>query len=58
VKAMDRIYDPAERKAEKQRSREEDERALAAGEKRPEDLRRENALLRFSRAEVRLKLGR
>lgn len=40
---MAETYDPAERAREKQASREEDERALAAGEKTREQLHRENA---------------
>lgn len=39
-------YDPRERAAEKQRSREADARALATGTKTREDLRRENSHFR------------
>lgn len=38
-------YDPADRAAEKQRSRDEDARALASGAKSRDQLRRENAFL-------------
>lgn len=37
------LYDPAERAAEKQASRDEDARRLAAGEVTPQELARENS---------------
>lgn len=37
-------FDPKDRVREKQASREEDERALASGEKTREDLKRENGI--------------
>ena len=40
-------FDPAERAAEKAASRAEDARAIAAGEKTPEQVRRENASFAF-----------
>jgi hypothetical protein len=47
--------DPKERAREKQRSREEDARALASGEKSPEDLQRENGHFSFPNARVSLR---
>ncbi len=41
-----RFFDPKERAAEKQRSRDEDARALASGEASVADLRRKNAAFR------------
>lgn len=41
-----RVFDPKERAAEKQRSRDEDARALASGEASVADLRRKNAAFR------------
>ena len=41
---LERDFDPAERAAEKARSRAEDERALATGAKTREQLRRENSM--------------
>jgi hypothetical protein len=41
------VYDPAERAAEKQRSREADERALASGELTREQLTAKNAYFSF-----------
>jgi len=52
----DEFYDPAERAREKQRSRDEDRRALASGEKSPEELQRENGLFSFEPDEVRISL--
>lgn len=46
-------YSPAERAREKAESRAEDARALAAGEKSPEQLRRENASFAFPGAKIR-----
>ncbi len=43
-------FDPKERAREKQRSREEDARALASGEKSPEELQRENGHFSFPNA--------
>ena len=40
-------FDPAERAAEKAASRAEDARAIAAGEKTPEQVRRENTSFAF-----------
>lgn len=39
----DDVFDPRERAAQKQASRDADEVALASGAKSPADLRRENA---------------
>lgn len=47
-------YSPEERAREKQRSRDEDARALAAGEKSREDLRRENGAIGLVKCRVRL----
>jgi len=47
------LYSPAERAREKAESRAEDARALAAGEKSPEQLRRENASFAFAGAKIR-----
>lgn len=48
-------FDPKERAREKQRSREEDARALASGEKSPEQLQRENGHFSFPNARVTLR---
>lgn len=48
-----KLYSPAERAREKAESRAEDERALAAGEKTPEQLHRENASFAFPGARIR-----
>ncbi len=48
-------FDPKERAREKQRSREEDARALASGEKSPEELQRENGHFSFPNARVSLR---
>jgi len=45
-------FDPKERAREKQRSREEDARALASGEKSREQLRRENGHFAFRNVRV------
>ena len=45
-------FDPKERACEKQRSREEDARALASGEKTREQLRRENGFFVFPRVRI------
>jgi hypothetical protein len=45
-------FDPLERAREKQASREEDARALAAGEKTREQLKRENGHFVFPRVEI------
>ncbi|MFO0589008.1 MAG: hypothetical protein U0441_15770 [Polyangiaceae bacterium] len=50
----DKAFDPIERAAEKQRSREEDEAALASGQKTREDLRRENGLFAFANVRIDL----
>ena len=47
--------DPKERAREKQRSRDEDARALAAGEKSREQLQRENGHFTFPNARVSLR---
>jgi hypothetical protein len=47
--------DPKERAREKKRSRDEDARALAAGEKSRDELRRENGLFAFPRVRVSLR---
>lgn len=47
-------FDPKQRAAEKQASRDEDARALASGEKTVADLRRENSAFAFPRDRVRL----
>ena len=47
-------FDPAARAEEKQRSREEDERALSRGETRQDELRRESGLFVFSRVRIDL----
>jgi hypothetical protein len=47
--------DPKERTREKQRSREEDARALASGEKSPADLQRENGHFSFPNARASLR---
>jgi hypothetical protein len=48
-------FDPKERAREKQRSREDDARALASGEKSPEELQRENGHFSFPNARVSLR---
>lgn len=48
-------FDPKERTREKQRSREEDARALASGEKSPEELHRENGHFSFPNARISLR---
>src|ERR1700691_2409647 len=48
-------FDPEERAREKQRSREEDARALASGEKSPEQLQRENGHFTFANARISLR---
>ena len=48
----DQFYDPAERAAEKARSREQDELDLASGAKTHEQLRRENGQFAFRNAVV------
>ena len=48
-------FDPKERAREKQRSREEDARALASGEKSREQLQRENGHFSFPNARVSLR---
>jgi hypothetical protein len=45
-------FDPKERAREKQRSREEDARALASGEKSPDQLRRENGYFAFPNVRI------
>jgi hypothetical protein len=47
--------DPVERAREKQRSRDEDARALASGEKSPDELRRENGHFAFPHVRVSLR---
>jgi hypothetical protein len=47
--------DPEERAREKQRSRHEDARALASGEKSRDDLRRENGHFAFPNVRVSLR---
>jgi len=49
-------FDPAQRAAEKQRSRDQDERDLASGKKTREQLRHENTFLDPSRFRIRLDL--
>jgi hypothetical protein len=46
--------DPQERAREKQRSRDEDARALSSGAKSKEQLRRENGHFAFNKARVSL----
>ncbi len=48
-------FDPEERAREKQRSREDDARALASGEKSREELRRENGHFAFPNVRVSLR---
>ncbi len=48
-----KVFDPAERAREKAASRAEDARAIAAGEKSPEQVRRENASFAFSNVRLR-----
>jgi hypothetical protein len=50
------ILDSAQRAAEKARAREEDQRALASGEKSAEQLRLENGAFAFPPSRVRLDL--
>ena len=47
--------DPAERAREKQRSRADDARALASGEKSREELRRENGHFAFRNVRISLR---
>ena len=47
-------FDPKERAREKQRSRDEDARALASGEKSREELRRENGHVVFPNVRISL----
>jgi hypothetical protein len=47
--------DPKEREREKKLSRDEDARALAAGEKSRDELRRENGHFAFPRVRVSLR---
>ncbi len=47
--------DPAERAREKQRSREDDARALASGEKSCEELQHENGNFAFANVRVTLR---
>ena len=47
------VFNAAERAREKASSRAEDERAMAAGEKSPEQVRRENASFAFASARIR-----
>jgi hypothetical protein len=53
-----RTFDPKERAAEKQASRDADERALASGEKSPEQLDRENARIVLRRSRMVLSKSR
>ncbi len=48
-------FDPKERAREKQRSREEDARALTSGQKTPEELQRENGHFSFPNARISLR---
>ena len=48
-----KFYNPAERAAEKAASRAEDARAIAAGEKTVEQVRRENASFAFPGVQLR-----
>jgi hypothetical protein len=48
-------FDPKERAREKQRSCEEDARALASGEKSPEQPQRENGHFSFPNARISLR---
>lgn len=48
-----KFFDPAERARDKAASRAEDARAIAAGEKSPEQVRRENASFAFSNVRLR-----
>jgi hypothetical protein len=48
-------FDPKERAREKQRSREEDARALASGEKSREELQRENGHFVFANVRISLR---
>jgi hypothetical protein len=48
-------FDPKERAREKQRSRDEDARALASGEKSREQLRRENGHFVFPNVRISLR---
>lgn len=47
------FFDPHERAREKAASRDEDARAIAAGEKSVEQVRRETASFAFARAKLR-----
>jgi hypothetical protein len=53
--AEDERLDPEERRREKQRSRDEDARALASGEKSREQLQRENGHFSFPNARISLR---
>lgn len=48
-----KVFSPAERAREKASSRAEDQRAMAEGEKSPEQVRRENASFAFADARIR-----
>jgi hypothetical protein len=48
-------FDPKERAREKERSRDDDVRALAAGEKTAEQLHRENGHFTFPNAHISLR---
>jgi len=48
------LCDPAERAREKAASRDEDARAIAAGEKSPSQVRRENASFAFSNVRLQI----
>lgn len=48
-------FDPEERAREKQRSREEDARAVASGAKSRDELRRENGRFAFRKVRVSLR---
>jgi hypothetical protein len=49
---MEELFDPKERAREKQRSREEDDRALARGEKSLDRLKRECGYFAFPRVRM------
>lgn len=48
-----KVFDPAERAREKAASRAEDARAIAAGEKTPEQVSQDNASFAFPGARIR-----
>lgn len=52
VKAAPATFDPKERAAEKQRSRDEDARAIASGEATVADIRRKNAAFRVGKVDI------